>query len=128
MDVLRVAALCVAGAVMSLTLKAQKPELAVGVALVTGLVAVMMVMPGLSGAVEVVATLSQGAGLKSDSAQLLIRATGVTLIVEFGAGLCKDAGESALASRIELGGRVALLAMAAPLLVGLTGELMRLLP
>ena len=43
-------------------------------------------------------------------------ATGVSLVAEFAAHLCEDAGEKALAGRVELAVRVTLFAMAAPLL------------
>ena len=63
--------------------------------------------------------LSGRAGLDADGSTILIRATGIALIAQFGAQLCRDAEESALAGRVELAGRVTLLGMTAPLLTGL---------
>jgi stage III sporulation protein AD len=128
MTAIRIVLICVAGAIISAVLKAQKPELSLGVAIATGLCALFLSVDGLKQAVATISSLANSAGIQSESASLLIRATGVTLIAEFGAQLCKDAGESALAGRIEMGGRVVLLGMAAPLLTDLTGQLVRLLP
>jgi stage III sporulation protein AD len=128
MVAMRIVLICVAGAILSAVLKAQKPELSMGVAIATGLAALFLSLDGLKQAVTTISGMAQGAGISSESAQLLIRATGVTMLAEFGAQLCRDAGESALAGRIELGGRVILLSMAAPLLTSLTGQLTRLLP
>ncbi|NLG24015.1 MAG: hypothetical protein GX558_01560 [Clostridiales bacterium] len=128
MSAMRIVLICVAGAVLSAVLKAQRPELSMGVVIATALAALFLSLDGLKQAVSTIADLAQGAGVSSESAQLIIRATGVTLLAEFGAQLCRDAGESALAGRIELGGRVVLLGMAAPLLAGLTSQLAGLLP
>lgn len=128
MEAIRIVLICVTGAILSLTIRKQKPEMAFGIAIAAGLVAVFMSLDGLNDAVTVISGLAQGAGIGSSSAQLLIRATGIALIAEFGMQLCKDAGESSLAGRIELGGRVVLLGMAAPLLVDLTGRLIQIIP
>ena len=128
MAAVQVAALCVAGALLCAALRAQKPEMAMVCALATGLAALMGCLDGLSGAVQAVRTLSGRSGLPEDSTQVLIRATGVALLSDFAAQLCRDAGESALAGRVELTGRVTLLTLAAPLLIGLTAQLTSLLP
>ena len=128
MEAVQIAALCVAGALLCAALRVQKPEMAMVCALATGLAALMGCLDGLSGAVQTVRTLAERGGLPEDSTQVLIRATGVALISDFAAQLCRDAGESALGGRVELAGRVTLLTLAAPLLLRLTTLLSRLLP
>ena len=64
-------------------------------------------------------TLFADASGLDGGAALILRATGVSLIAEFATHLCEDAGEKALASRVELAVRVTLFAMAAPLLTEL---------
>ena len=104
MQVLRIAALCVAAALMTLTLRAERPEIARVVAICAGVAAVTLSM---------------------DAMGLMLRALGVSVIGEFASGMCRDAGESALAARVEFGSRVALLAMGAPLMVELVNQLMQ---
>ena len=57
----------------------------------------------------------------------LVKALGITLAVQFSAELCRDAGESAIASKLELIGKVEMIVLALPLireLIGLAGGLM----
>ena len=116
---MRAVFLCVAGALVCALMRQQKPELRTAVAIAVGLGALFLSVDGLGAGVEMLRLLSGEAGLEESSSLLLIRATGVALIVEFGAQLCRDAEESALAGRVELAGRVALMGMSAPLLTGL---------
>jgi len=77
-----------------------------------------MLAPGLRDAAASVAGFATAAGMDGGPA-LILRAAGVSLIAEFASQLCEDAGEKALAGRIELAVRVTLFAMAAPLIADL---------
>lgn len=118
MDAVRIALLLVAAALACATMRVQRPELAAGVALAAGAAALMMLLPGLREAAGALSGFAEASGLE-DGAALILRATGVSLIAEFAARLCEDAGEKALAGRVELAVRVTLFAMAAPLLTEL---------
>lgn len=118
MDAVRIALMLLAAALACATMRVHRPDLAVGVALAAGAAALVLVLPGLRTAADTLARFAQASGLE-DGAALILRATGISLIAEFAARLCEDAGEKALAGRVELVVRVALFAMAAPLLVEL---------
>lgn len=128
MDAVRAVFLCVAGALVCALIRLQRPELRLAAAIAVGVVAAGMSLEGLRSGVETVGALAGEAGLDGGSASTLIRATGIAMIAEFGAQLCRDADESALAGRVELAGRVALLGMTAPLLTGLLDRLRVILP
>ena len=84
-------------------------------ALAAGVAALILLLPGLRQAAEALTGFADATGLDGGAA-LILRATGVSLIAEFAACLCEDAGEKALAGKVELAARVTLFAMAAPLL------------
>ena len=116
MDAVKVVLICVAAAIFCMVLRAHRPELALCVAIVAGLVATSMVMEPLEQAVQAMNGLIGQTGISTQTGSMFIRATGIALIAEFGCQLCKDAGESALAGRIELCGRLVLLGMAVPVM------------
>ncbi len=58
----------------------------------------------------------------------LIKALGITLAIQFSSELCRDAGESAIASKLELIGKAELILLCIPLikeLIGLAKEIMQ---
>ena len=57
----------------------------------------------------------------------LLKMTGITYIAEFAAGICKDAGYSAIASQIEIFGKLSILAVSMPILLALLETLQRFL-
>jgi stage III sporulation protein AD len=121
------ALICVAGALLSAVIKQQRPELALGVALSAGVAAIAVCLPELKSAVGTLSTLADSAGVDQASVKLMLRACGISIIAEFGSQVCVDAGESALAGRIQLGARLVLLAMAVPLITEILSRVSSLL-
>ncbi len=123
----RAVLICVAGA-LAASLLGGRPEMKLGVTIAAGLCAAMLCLDGLRDGARTLQALSRQAGLEDGCAAAMLKATGVAMLAEFGAQLCRDAGESALAGRVEMAGRVTLMGIALPLLSGLTGRLCALLP
>lgn len=128
MDAVRAMLICVAGALVCSMFRVQRPEFRLAVAIAAGLAALAFSMDGISSGVETLTALAQETGLSGETTGLMMRATGITVLAEFGAQLCRDAEESALAGRVELAGRAALLTMTAPLLTDMLARIAEILP
>ena len=128
MEGMKAVLLCAAGALVCAVVRQQRPEFRLAVAAAVGLAALGMSMEGIGSGVQTLRSLAEEAGMERESASVLIRATGLALIAEFGAQLCRDADESALAGRVELAGRAALMGMTAPLMSGLLRQIAGMLP
>ncbi|MGX8706999.1 MAG: SpoIIIAC/SpoIIIAD family protein [bacterium] len=121
--------LCVAAALICAMLRPQRPELAMGISLAVGAAALTML------ALKVRAALPELKGLTAlfqtmdgDAVTAMLRAAGITILAELGGQLCRDAGETALAGRIGLIARVAILALCVPVASRLVEWLLRLAP
>ena len=108
--------ICIAGALVCVVLRQTRPEMAVAAALAAGIAAILICMDDIHRAAMAVSALMDVSGLGSERSGVLLRACGIALIAEFAAQVCMDAGESALAGRIKLALRLALIVMALPLL------------
>lgn len=128
MEVIRLVLLCVAAALIAAMLRADRPEMAAAVAMAAGAAAFLMAVGDFKTVADAARALASGAGVSGESTLLMLRAAGIAVIAEFGAQISRDAGESALAGRIELGARVALAAMCVPVLTGLVTHLAALMP
>ncbi len=120
--------LCVAGALVCAVLRPQRPEMRLAAAIAVGLAVLSMSLEGIGEGVRVFGQLSGRAGLSEGTSQVMLRATGIAMLAEFGAQLCRDADEGALAGRVELAGRAALLGMTAPLMSDFVGRVASILP
>ncbi len=60
--------------------------------------------------------------------QTILKIIGIAYIAEFGAQIAKDAGQAAIASKIELAGKVLIMVMAVPILTAIIEMVISLLP
>ena len=116
---MRVALICVGAALACAALRPARPELPLAIGLAGGLAALLALRDELAAVAALLRELLGESGLSEAHAGLLFKALGIALICEFAAGLCRDAGETALAGRVELGARIVLLGLAVPLVEGL---------
>ena len=59
---------------------------------------------------------------------LLLKITGISILVQYAVTLCKDSGESAIASKIDLGGKVLIISLSIPVISTSLSMLLELLP
>ena len=128
MDVLQIIGIGVIGSVAALLLRSQKPEIAFQVAIVTGVVIFLSVSVSLSTAVNSIFALAQKYGVDTGYIGTVIRIIGIAYICQFASEVCRDAGEGAIASKIEFGGKILILLYAIPIIEALLAMIVEILP
>ena len=90
--------------------------LAAVAAILGGILILLKLVPYFSRLFVSLESLSDGAGLSVDYLDAVLKAVVVAYIGEFCAQLCRDAGEGAIADKVDLGTKVVIMVMALPLL------------
>ena len=125
---IKIVSIGIIGALLTLVLRQLRPELAMLCALITGAVLVFSIIDQaallLAKLAEISARFETDAGIFST----LLKITGVAYIAEFGVQACRDAGENAIASKVELGGKVVMLGLCVPVVMNLLELLSAVLP
>lgn len=114
MRIFPVIAIAFVGTAASLLVKKIRPELAAVIAAATGLLLFSMCIKELSGIVETIRGLSSEYGLETEYIGLAMKIIGLAYLTQLGASVCMDAGESAVAGKVELCGRILILTAALP--------------
>lgn len=116
MDILGICIIAVTGAILVLTLKQSVPHLALLLTLSVGVIILISVLSFLPIITDKITQLMSETGVNSKYISILIKALGICFICQFASDICKDAGQSALASKVELAGKVMILISALPLI------------
>lgn len=124
----KVVAIGITGAVLAVTIKQHKPELATLVSIATGLVILALVLDEALGLVDKLIGLAERFSIDGDIFTTVLKITGVAYISEFGVQACVDAGEQGIASKVELGAKVIILAMCVPIVASILDMLQQMLP
>ena len=121
MDIAQIVAVGIISVILIIAVRKQNAEFAFLLSIMASIIIFFMIMPLLGQAVEL---LKEIAGLMDTNNQyigLILRIIAIAYIAEFGAQICADAGESAIASKIELAGKVLILITSMPVIYGLVG-------
>ena len=128
MSIFQIVATGILGAILALTVKKQSPEIALVITIASSVLIFLMVLPML---MEVVGVLTQVGDIMDGSMRyvsLAFRVIGVAYMAELGAAVCADAGETAIAAKIDLGGRLVIMVMAMPVVIEIISVVLGLLP
>jgi len=127
-SIMQIVALAVVGAALILVIRQEKPELAVQISVAAGLAVFALIAWKLVEVLNVLEGLAVRADLNMVFLGTLLRILGIAYIAEFGTQICRDAGENALAFKVEMAGKVMILILAAPIITTILDTVSRLLP
>lgn len=125
MTIIQAAILGLVAVVFAVQLKPLRPEYSVYIILAAGLAIAFFGISRLEVILDTAKTIGESIGIQYVYLGTLLKMVGITYIAEFAAGICKDAGYSALAVQIEMFGKLAILAVSAPILLALLEMIQR---
>lgn len=107
-------------AVLSVMLKKYNPEISMLVAVGAGVVVFALILSKISPALTQVNNLLSRAGMPVQYGGILLKSLGICFLCQFSSDACKDAGQSALASKVELAGKLMIVLIALPMIEDIT--------
>lgn len=128
MEIVQIAGFSVAAAFAALTVRRVHPEMGLLLALCAGAILLLVAAGKLQGMVAVMVSLCQKAQLKDEYLGVLLKVIGVSYLGQFAAQVCRDAEEEGLAQKVELTGKILLLALASPIMISLMDMILELVP
>lgn len=113
---IKAAVTVIVGALMSLLLRRSAPELGLAVSISVSLLAAAFAMELVSGLSEILSLVREETGLSPAVVGPVMKCVGVGIVTRLSADICRDAGQSAAASAVELCGTACALVTALPLI------------
>ena len=115
MEIFRVVGIAVIGAVSAVLLRHHRPEFGMLISLCTGMVILAIGLHGVEEALLMITQLLQRGGIDEQYAGILFKALGICIVTQIASDACRDSGENAIASKVELVGKLAVLTVSLPL-------------
>lgn len=121
-----ISAACI-GAVLSLLLKQYRPEYSLFTSLGTGILLLVAVISALGPVLEEINDIAQTAQIDGIYIKILMKSLAVCYITQLAYDCCKDAGESAIAGKIDMAGKISVLIISLPLFTAITDLIKKLI-
>ncbi|MDD2212519.1 MAG: stage III sporulation protein AD [Clostridia bacterium] len=128
MEIFQVVGIGLTGAVLAVYVKESNREIAVLISLVTGLVLFLYALSKVGAVISILAELATRANINMFYLTVVLKIMGIAYIAEFGAQICRDAGEGSTATKIEFAAKILVMVLALPIIMALMESVLRLLP
>ena len=126
MEILQIVGLGLVVCILAIILRVQKPPMATLLSMTAGIIIFLVMMPQIAAEFNVLRDLAGQANVSMVYMGTILKIVGIAYISDFGSQICRDAGEGALASKIEFAAKVIVLIMAVPIIVAVLQSLMKL--
>lgn len=128
MDVIKIIGVALIALIIIIILRQYRPEFVIYVSLIAGALILILVMDKLTGVIGLLQTIASKASINNEFLILLIKITGIAFLAEFAVSICQDAGEGAIASKIEVGSKIIIISMSIPIISSLLEVVLKILP
>lgn len=119
MDILQIVIIAIVATMLIAVLKVQKPELAILLSVAAGVLILAYAAAYLDSIVSILREITSRVNLDLAFVSIVLKVIAVAYLCEFGAQVCKDAGEAAIATKVELAGKILIVYLASPILLSL---------
>ena len=127
-DVIKIIGIGLLALIIIVILKQYKPEFAIYVSMIAGVLILVLAIQKLTGIINLLQSLANKTYINKSFLSILLKITGIAFITEFAVSICSDAGEKAIASKIEIGSKVIIIAMSVPIITSLLELVIEILP
>lgn len=128
MEMIKIIGVGIMGAIAAITVKEYKPAMAVPIGISTAVILFFMVLSQVKYVIDIIKMTASGLNLNMEYIAAILKMIAVAYLAQFGAEICRDAGQKAIAAKIELAGKVIIVVLSVPILLALMNLLMGLLP
>ncbi|MFB4184475.1 stage III sporulation protein AD [Bacillus velezensis] len=128
MEIVQIVGLGLIATFLSLIVKEQKPTFAFMIVVFSGCVIFLYLIDQIYDIIRMIEKIAINANVNMVYVETILKIIGIAYIAEFGAQLTKDAGQGAIASKIELAGKILILVMAVPILTVIIETILGLIP
>ena len=122
-EVFKIVAFAIISVVLILLLKEQKPEISLMLTVAASIFIMFFAINKMSAIFELLDILVSKSGINNEFFWIILKFTVIGYIVEFGKNICIDAGQSSIATKLEMAGKVIIVVLSLPIISSLVNIL-----
>lgn len=128
MDIFKICALAIVSVILILMVQQHMMPITIMITIVTGIIIFIMIIPTLEIVLVSLFDIITTINIQVNQIGIIIKIIGIAYICEFCSQICVDAGQSAIASKIDLSGKVLIMFISIPVITDLLTLVTRLMP
>lgn len=128
MEIIKIIGIGFLTLIITIILKENKKEYAIYSVLIGGTIILLYSMETIKNIVDFVKSLTVNLKYNNMFIILILKITGIAILTEYAVSICKDAGENAIANKIDFGSKIIVISLSIPIISSTLESLTNLLP
>lgn len=128
MEIIKIIGIGLTALIVIIILKQYRPEFAVYISIIAGVFILLLSLSQISGVINLLRDLSSKANINSGFLGIILKITGIAILTEFAVSICQDSGESSIANKVDIGGKVIIITISLPIISSLLETILKVLP
>lgn len=128
MEILQIVGMGLVVSLLIVIIRPQRPEIGMQLSLALAALIFFIVLGKIGVVLDLFVSMAERASINQMYLSIILKIIGIAYITEFGAQVCRDAGEGAVAGKIEFAGKVLVMVLAVPIIAMILDTVIKLLP
>ena len=127
MEILKISAFALIATIVIVLIKQEKKEIGVIISIFAATIIAVYGITKLEDIVNLIFDLAENAGVNAKYIEIILKVVGIAYIIELTKDVCVDSGETALAGKVEMAGKIMIVASTIPIISGVVEVINKLL-
>ncbi|AAK80049.1 stage III sporulation protein AD [Clostridium acetobutylicum] len=127
MEIIKVVAFAFVALAVTLVFKGKRDDIAVSVSMIAGILIFIFMIPRITAVMQILQQFALKAKVDFVYLTTVLKILGIAYIASFCSEICKDAGQNSIASRVEFSGKILILMLAVPILMGVLNAILNII-
>lgn len=128
MDIIKIIGIGFISLIITIILKEYRKEYAIYAVIICGAIILIYSLNTVTSIVNFLEQISKNRSFNTEFISCLLKITGISILTEYAVSICKDSGESSIASKIDFGGKIIIISMSIPVIGTTLESLIKILP
>lgn len=127
MEIIKIVSFAFISLFLVLILRGRRDDLAVQLSIAVGALIFLFMVSKITAVMELLQQLALKANIDFVYLNTVFKILGIAYLASFCSEVCRDAGESSIASKVEFGGKILILVLAIPILMGVLNSILKIM-
>ncbi|MCY6483752.1 stage III sporulation protein AD [Clostridium aestuarii] len=127
MEIIKVVSFAFISLFIVLVFKRRRDELAIHISIAAGILIFLFMMDKITSVLQLLQELALKANIDFVYLNIVFKILGIAYLASFCSEICKDAGESNLAGKVEFAGKILILVLAIPILMAVLQSILKIM-
>jgi len=127
MEIVKIVAFAFVALFITLTVKRNREDIAILISVVAGIMIFIFMISKLTIVINFLQSLSNKANIDVIYLDTVFKILGIAYLSSFTSEICKDAGESSIAMKVEFAGKILILTLSIPILMAVMKTILKIM-